>query len=212
MELDIAIAYTFRSEISECEYEGDFFKKVFFDIFLTDGYLDNEFKIGSGILKLIDLELHNKLTSEDSTCISFWQIADYSAEFLELFNALLLEKIVMRAYCIDDSDFRKSIFKILKQNYFRENVIHLSRLEINKDYQNKKIGSSVINQIKKDFKHFGDFISVKPYPLDCESKLSEDKEGFSEEEYNSKQKKINKFYIKNGFKKVGKSKIYIAPI
>lgn len=212
MELDIVITYTFRSIISEDEYEGIFFKEVFFDILLTDGYSNNEFKVGGGILKLIDLELHNKLTYEDSTCISFWQIADYSAEFFELFNALLLEKSVTRAYCVDDSDFRKSIFKILEQSYFRENVIHLSRLEITKEHQNKKIGSSVINQIKKDFKHFGDFISVKPYPLDCESKLSEDKEDFSEEEYNLKQKKINKYYIKNGFKKVGKSNIYISPI
>jgi hypothetical protein len=212
MDLDISINYTFSSNIIDPDYtdENSFTKDIFFDILLNDEFGQTLSKIGSGHLQLIDLERHNELYMSEETSVYFCEIADSSHEFLELFKALFLEETVANGGSADFSDFTKSVSRILKRSYFNSSFINLSRLEIIEDYQNKKIGSSVVKQLKKEFSYFGDFISTKPYPLQFEGKF--DEEDFSEEEYDLKQKKVNSFYIKNGFKKVGKSRIYICPI
>jgi len=212
MERDIEIHYGFKSAIvdAENEDESSFIKRISFDIFINDEDDENQLKIGTGRLQLIDLERHSRLTINEETDVCFWHIADCSHEFFQLFKSLFLSRSVARAYSIDFFDFKKPISRILKTDFFMLNFINLSRIEIDKEYQNKKIGSSVIKQLKQDFYDFGSFISTKPYPLEFEGKF--DDENFSEEEYNFKQKKVNKFYTKNGFKKVGKSDIYILPI
>lgn len=212
MDLYISINYTFSSDIIDPDYtdENSFTKDIFFDILLNDEFGKNLSKIGSGHLQLIDLEYHNELYMCEETPVYFCEIADSSAEFLELFEALFLSECVADGGSADWSCFRKSVGRILKRNYFSLNFINLSRLEINEDYQSKKIGSSVIKQLKKDFSYFSDFISAKPFPLEFEAKS--DKEDFPEEEYALKQKKVNRFYSKNGFKKLDKSRIYICPI
>ena len=212
MELDISITYTFSSNITDPDYsdENSFTKDIFFNIFSNDELFENSLKIGSGHLQLIDLERHNELYMCEETPVDFWEIADSSHEFLELFEALFLENCVGSGSCVDFSDFTKSVSRILKRGYFKSSFINLSRLEINEDYQNKKIGSLVVNHIKKEFSYFGDFISTKPYPLKFEAKFG--KEDFSEKEYNLNQKKVNSFYTKNGFKRVDKSRIFICPI
>jgi hypothetical protein len=210
--MDISINYSFSSNIFDSDYidENSYTKDIFFDIFLNDEFGENLLKIGSGHLQLIDLEEHNEQYMCEKTPVYFCEIADSCSEFLELFEALFLKKYVIDGDSADYSYFKNSISKILKRNYFSLNFINLSRLEINEDYQNKKIGSLVVKQLKKEFCYFGDFISTKPYPLEFEGKFG--KEDFSEEEYDLKQKKVNSFYTKNGFKKVDKSNIYICPI
>lgn len=208
----ISINYSFSSNFIGSDYidENSYTKDVFFNIFLNDEFGENLLKIGSGHLQLIDLEEHNELYMLEETPVDFWEIADSSNEFLELFESLFSEDCVGNGGSVDFSDFTNSVGRILKRSYFNSSFINLSRLEINEDYQNKKIGSLVIKQLKKEFSYFGDFISTKPYPLEFEGKFG--KEDFSEEEYNLKQKKVNRFYIKNGFKRVDKSNIFICPI
>ena len=212
MDLYISINYTFSSDIIDPDYtdENSFTKDIFFDIFLNDEFGKKCLKIGSGHLQLIDLDNHNQLYMFDETPIDFWEIADSSHEFLELFESLFLEDCVGNGGSVDCSDFTKSVSRILKRSFFNSSFINLSRLDINEDYQNKKIGSLVVNHIKKEFCYFGDFISTKPYPLEFEGKFG--KEDFSEEEYKLKQKKVDSFYKKNGFKRVDKSRIFICPI
>lgn len=212
MDLYISINYTFSSEVINPDDtdENSFTKNIFFDILLNDEFGKNLSKIGSGHLQLIDLDYHNELYMCEETNVYFCEIADSSAEFLELFEALFLNDCVVNGGGADWSFFRKSVGRILKRNYFSLNFINLSRLEINEDYQNKKIGSSVIKQLKKDFSYFGDFISTKPFPLEFEGRFG--KEDSSEEEYDLKQKKVNRFYSNNGFKKVDKSNIYICAV
>ena len=212
MKQDISINYTFSSNIIDPEYtdENSFTKDIYFDIFLNDEFGQNLLKIGNGHLQLIDLESHKELYMCEETPVYFCEIADSSTEFLELFQAIFLKECVIDGDSADYSYFKKSVIRILNLNHFNLNFINLSRLEINEDYQNKKIGSSVIKQLKKDFSYFGSFISAKPYPLEFEGKFG--KEDFSEEEYNIKQKKVNSFYAKNGFKKVDKSNIYICRV
>lgn len=212
MGMDISINYNFSSNIIDPDYtdENSFTKDIYFDIFLNDEFGQNLLKIGSGHLQLIDLDNHNELYMCEQTSVYFCEIADSSHEFLELFEALFLEEPVVNPVYADFSDFKKSVGRILKRGYFNLSFINLSRLEINEDYQNKKIGSSVVKQLKKEFSYFGDFISTKPYPLEFEGKFG--KEDFSEKEYNLKQKKVNSFYTKNGFKRVDKSRIFICPI
>lgn len=212
MKQDISINYTFSSNIIDPEYtdENSFTKDIYFNIFLNDEFGQDLLKIGNGHLQLIDLESHNELYICEETSVFFCEIADSSTEFLELFQALFLNERVFYGDSVDWSDFRKSVTRILKINYLSSNFINLSRLEINKEYQNKKIGSSVVKQLKKDFCYFGNFISTKPFPLEFEGEF--DKEDYSDEEFNLKQKKVNNFYKKNGFKKVDKSNIYICRI
>lgn len=212
MELDISITYTFSSNITDPDYsdENSFTKDIFFDVFLNDEFGKNSLKIGSGHLQLIDLDNHNHLYMFEETPVDFWEIADSSHEFLELFESLFLENCVANASSVDCTDFTKSVSRILKRDFFNASFINLSRLEINQDYQNKKIGSLVVNHIKNEFSYFGDFISTKPYPLEFEAKFG--KEDFSEKAYKLKQKKVDSFYKKNGFKRVDKSRIFICPI
>ncbi len=212
MKLDIAINYSLKSFVKEPQdmFSDDFVKNVYFDIFLNDCDDENRLKIGKGHLQLIDLEAHHELYLLEKTNVSFFEIADSTSELLRVFEALVLDGYFDNTFEFYCHYFNKSVSRILKRNIFSVSFMHLSMLEIDEEYQSKKIGSFVINQIKKDFDYFGSFISTLPHPLGFVMG-SEDKD-FNEEDFKFKQNKLYSFYKKNGFKRVDKSDVFICPI
>jgi hypothetical protein len=212
MELDVAINYSLKSFVKEPEnmLSNDFIKNLYFDIILNDCDDENRLKIGKGHLQLIDLQAHHELYLLEKTQVCFYDIADSTSELIRVFNAIVLDKYLYNTFEFYCDYFKKSLSRILKRNMFSVNFIYLSILEIDEEYQSKKIGSFVINQIKKDFGYFGSFISILPYPLEFVA-VPEDKD-FNKEDFNLKQNKLYVFYKKNGFKRVDKSDIFICPL
>lgn len=136
---------------------------------------DNIIKYEIGILKIIIMRKNKK---------------EILLEYLDEMSKEIYDFI----YLITNNNNLSNHVKYIENN----NFAYIKRLYINPEYRNKNIGCSVLKYLENYLKFFNiNHLYLFSYPTDCNynKKLNIGKE----------QKRLNDFYIKNGFKILNKN-------
>lgn len=102
--------------------------------------------------------------------------------------------------------------KIIQKLVGSDDGYYLSKIEINNDFRNQKIGTLIFELLMKTFdiyfKMSVEYILLKAFPLEYEGKYSEDDPGINKVIENA-EKRLFAFYERVGFRKISKKHSYM---